>query len=147
MCEFFQSIQGNKKIRNLILRYIETCLCPIHFPQPLHTDKQTFIRIYKKKIHCVFLFIFIIFLILNFSRGEEYKQHVKCITEKEKYGGKNYQPKPSSNKGEIKQEKWIEVSVDFVFVKRIVLCAFYIFKVNNSCYIIKVFIIMVFLNK
>ncbi|GBN34897.1 Cell growth-regulating nucleolar protein [Araneus ventricosus] len=40
--------------------------------------------------------------------GDEYKQHIKCITENEKYGGKDYKPKESSNKGEIKQAKWIE---------------------------------------
>lgn len=96
-------------------------------PLAIACRQTTFFRIYKKKIHCVFLFIFINFFILIFFRGEEYKLHVKCITEKEKYGGKNYQPKPSSNKGEIKQEKWIEVSVDFVFVKIIMLCAFYNF--------------------
>ncbi|GFT44185.1 cell growth-regulating nucleolar protein [Nephila pilipes] len=40
--------------------------------------------------------------------GDDYKLHTKCITENEKYGGKNFVPKASSNKGEIKQEKWIE---------------------------------------
>ncbi|KAG8186697.1 hypothetical protein JTE90_014769 [Oedothorax gibbosus] len=40
--------------------------------------------------------------------GDDYKNHVKCVTEDERYGGKDYQPKASSNKGEIKQEKWIE---------------------------------------
>ncbi|GFW67763.1 cell growth-regulating nucleolar protein [Trichonephila clavipes] len=40
--------------------------------------------------------------------GNDYKLHVKCITENEKYGGKDYVPKPTSNKGELKQEMWIE---------------------------------------
>uniref|UniRef100_A0A2L2XZW8 Cell growth-regulating nucleolar protein n=1 Tax=Parasteatoda tepidariorum TaxID=114398 RepID=A0A2L2XZW8_PARTP len=40
--------------------------------------------------------------------GDDYKTHTKCVTEDEKYGGKNYTPKPSANKGEVKQEKWIE---------------------------------------
>ncbi|GFQ97423.1 cell growth-regulating nucleolar protein [Trichonephila clavata] len=40
--------------------------------------------------------------------GDDYKAHVKCITENEKYGGKDYVPKPTSNKGELKQEMWIE---------------------------------------
>lgn len=40
--------------------------------------------------------------------GNDFKFHVKCITENEKYGGKDYVPKPTSNKGEVKQEKWIE---------------------------------------
>ncbi|CAG0924838.1 unnamed protein product [Notodromas monacha] len=40
--------------------------------------------------------------------GDEFKEHTKCITENEKYGGKNYQAKPSANKGEKKQEAWTE---------------------------------------
>ncbi|CAG0900979.1 unnamed protein product [Darwinula stevensoni] len=40
--------------------------------------------------------------------GEEYSQHTKCITEEEKYEGNDFQPKPSQNKGEKKQEAWIE---------------------------------------
>ena len=39
---------------------------------------------------------------------DDYKQHAECKTENEIYEGKNYQPKPYSNKGEIKEEKWIE---------------------------------------
>ncbi|XP_037090267.1 cell growth-regulating nucleolar protein-like [Pollicipes pollicipes] len=40
--------------------------------------------------------------------GEEYKHHNKCITEDEKYAAKGWQPKSSANKGERKQEAWIE---------------------------------------
>lgn len=40
--------------------------------------------------------------------GDEYQQHIKCITEDEKYGGKNYKPKPGANKGELKQELWTQ---------------------------------------
>jgi len=40
--------------------------------------------------------------------GTEYEKHVKCITENEKYGGKNYVPKPGANKGEQKQEAWCQ---------------------------------------
>ncbi len=43
-------------------------------------------------------------------RGDEYKQHTKCISEEEKYSGKDYKPKPGANKGEAKQEKWTDVS-------------------------------------
>lgn len=50
-----------------------------------------------------------------YFRGDEYKEHTKCITEDQKYGGKDYQAKPSSNKGEVKQEKWIEVSKNISF--------------------------------
>jgi LYAR-type C2HC zinc finger len=47
--------------------------------------------------------------ISDFS-GVEYEKHTKCITEEEKYSGKNFKPKPGANKGEQKQEQWIEVS-------------------------------------
>ncbi|XP_074085901.1 cell growth-regulating nucleolar protein [Macrotis lagotis] len=38
--------------------------------------------------------------------GEEYKKHVKCIIEDQKYGGKGYEVKP--NKGDVKQQEWIQ---------------------------------------
>ncbi|BFY98279.1 hypothetical protein BsWGS_01319 [Bradybaena similaris] len=38
--------------------------------------------------------------------GNDYQTHTKCMTENEKYCGKNYVPK--INKGEAKQEQWIE---------------------------------------
>ncbi|XP_013405909.1 cell growth-regulating nucleolar protein [Lingula anatina] len=40
--------------------------------------------------------------------GEAYQEHVKCISEEEKYSGKNYKPKPGTNKGEVKQEQWTQ---------------------------------------
>ncbi|XP_003702189.1 uncharacterized protein LOC100879590 [Megachile rotundata] len=42
-------------------------------------------------------------------RGEEYVAHTKCITEAERYGGKDYVPKPGANKGERKQQEWINL--------------------------------------
>jgi len=42
--------------------------------------------------------------------GKEYEAHTKCISEEEKYSGKNYKPKPNANKGEIKQELWTQVA-------------------------------------
>lgn len=42
-------------------------------------------------------------------RGEDYNQHTKCISEEEKYSGKNYVPKSGANKGEQKQNQWLEV--------------------------------------
>lgn len=42
-------------------------------------------------------------------RGEEYIAHTKCVTEAERYGGKNYVPKPGANKGERKQQEWINL--------------------------------------
>ncbi|XP_066601273.1 uncharacterized protein C16C10.8 [Prorops nasuta] len=41
--------------------------------------------------------------------GEEFIEHTKCVTENERYGGKNYMPKPGANKGEKKQLQWINV--------------------------------------
>lgn len=41
-------------------------------------------------------------------RGNEYESHTKCISEEEKYSGKNYKPKPNANKGEVKQELWTQ---------------------------------------
>ncbi|KAM4613514.1 cell growth-regulating nucleolar protein [Polymixia lowei] len=38
--------------------------------------------------------------------GNEYKDHVKCISEDQKYGGKGYEAK--SNKGDVKQQQWIQ---------------------------------------
>lgn len=44
---------------------------------------------------------------LIISRGEEYLAHTKCLTEAERYGGKDYVAKPNANKGERKQQEWI----------------------------------------
>ncbi|KAM9814168.1 cell growth-regulating nucleolar protein [Neosynchiropus ocellatus] len=38
--------------------------------------------------------------------GDDYKDHVKCISEDQKYGGKNYEAK--ANKGDVKQQQWIQ---------------------------------------
>ncbi|XP_071568222.1 uncharacterized protein [Temnothorax nylanderi] len=42
-------------------------------------------------------------------RDDEYVAHTKCITEAERYGAKDYVPKPGANKGERKQQEWINV--------------------------------------
>ncbi|XP_014611267.1 PREDICTED: uncharacterized protein C16C10.8 [Polistes canadensis] len=42
-------------------------------------------------------------------REQEYVQHTKCITEAERYGGKNYVPKATANKGERKQQEWLKI--------------------------------------
>ncbi|XP_015600970.1 cell growth-regulating nucleolar protein [Cephus cinctus] len=41
--------------------------------------------------------------------ADEYVAHTKCITENERYGGKDYVPKPGTNKGEKKQQDWINI--------------------------------------
>ncbi|KAF1391323.1 hypothetical protein PFLUV_G00040930 [Perca fluviatilis] len=38
--------------------------------------------------------------------GDDYKNHVKCISEDQKYGGKGYEAK--ANKGDVKQQQWIQ---------------------------------------
>ncbi|XP_029907976.1 cell growth-regulating nucleolar protein [Myripristis murdjan] len=38
--------------------------------------------------------------------GDDYKNHIKCISEDQKYGGKGYEAK--SNKGDVKQQQWIQ---------------------------------------
>ena len=50
-----------------------------------------------------------------YFRGDDYQKHTKCISEEEKYSGKNYKPKPGANKGEAKQELWISVRF-FLFI-------------------------------
>ncbi|XP_053314252.1 cell growth-regulating nucleolar protein [Spea bombifrons] len=38
--------------------------------------------------------------------GEDYRTHLKCISEDQKYGGKGFEVK--SNKGDVKQQMWIQ---------------------------------------
>ncbi|KAM8808565.1 cell growth-regulating nucleolar protein [Eudromia elegans] len=38
--------------------------------------------------------------------GDDYKDHVKCISEDQKYGGKGFEAK--TNKGDAKQQEWIQ---------------------------------------
>lgn len=47
-------------------------------------------------------------------RGDEYKAHVKCISEAEKYSGKDYVAKPGQNKNERKQTEWVAMVQELV---------------------------------
>lgn len=38
--------------------------------------------------------------------GDDYKEHLKCISEDQKYGGKGFEAK--ANKGDVKQQQWME---------------------------------------
>ncbi|XP_030048457.1 cell growth-regulating nucleolar protein [Microcaecilia unicolor] len=38
--------------------------------------------------------------------GDDYKNHLKCMSEDQKYGGKGYEAK--TNKGDLKQQQWIQ---------------------------------------
>ncbi len=48
------------------------------------------------------------FFYLFYSR-DSYKEHIKCISEQEKYGGANYSAPTNMNKGEKKQNQWFEI--------------------------------------
>lgn len=41
-------------------------------------------------------------------KGDEFKEHTKCISEEEKYSAKGFVAKPNKNKGAQKQESWTE---------------------------------------
>ncbi|XP_034539123.1 cell growth-regulating nucleolar protein [Notolabrus celidotus] len=38
--------------------------------------------------------------------GDDYKNHIKCISEDQKYGGKGFEAK--ANKGDVKQQQWLQ---------------------------------------
>ncbi|NXR20461.1 LYAR protein, partial [Cinclus mexicanus] len=38
--------------------------------------------------------------------GDDYKEHVRCVSEDQKYGGKGFEAK--TNKGDAKQQEWIQ---------------------------------------
>lgn len=65
----------------------------------------------KGRVICVFAGELHLIPTISFSdfREQEYVAHTKCITEAEKYSGKDYVPKPSQNKGQRKQEAWIDI--------------------------------------
>lgn len=44
----------------------------------------------------------------DFTR-DSYKEHTKCMSEQEKYGGSNYSAPANMNKGEKKQNQWFEI--------------------------------------
>ncbi|OWF49528.1 cell growth-regulating nucleolar protein-like [Mizuhopecten yessoensis] len=46
--------------------------------------------------------------------GNDYQSHIKCISEEEKYSGKNYKPKANANKGDAKQELWLQQVQDAI---------------------------------
>ena len=41
--------------------------------------------------------------------GDSYMQHTSCISEAQKYQGHLYKEKPGQNKGELKQQAWLDV--------------------------------------
>jgi len=69
---------------------------------------------------------------MHFS-GSEYESHTKCISEEEKYSGKNYKPKPNANKGEIKQELWTQVFNCILFCITIKVECLVIYSLYFNC--------------
>lgn len=49
--------------------------------------------------------------------GEEYDAHTRCISEEEKYSGKDYVPKENKNAGQRKQDSWMEIVRDILASK------------------------------
>lgn len=45
-------------------------------------------------------------------RGQDYKTHLRCISENEKYGGKGFEAK--ANKGDVKQQLWLQKVQDAI---------------------------------
>ena len=39
--------------------------------------------------------------------AQSYSQHTQCVTELQRYSGKDYVPKANVNKGQKKQEAWV----------------------------------------
>lgn len=48
----------------------------------------------------------------DFDR-ESYNGHLQCITELQRYSGKDYVPKANANKGQKKQEAWVSLKSKF----------------------------------
>lgn len=42
-------------------------------------------------------------------RGQAYDAHTRCISEEQKYSGKDYVPKENQNAGQKKQDSWMEI--------------------------------------
>lgn len=42
----------------------------------------------------------------DFDEGS-FNLHTQCVTEAERYSGKDYKPKANQNKGQKKQEAWV----------------------------------------
>ncbi len=59
-----------------------------------------FIRIYLKR--------FLISPILDFNK-DTFSAHVQCMSEEQRYSGKDYVPKANQNKGQRKQEAWVDM--------------------------------------
>jgi len=43
------------------------------------------------------------------SSGDDYKTHTKCISEIERYSAKGWVPPANHNKGEKKQNEWMDI--------------------------------------
>lgn len=48
----------------------------------------------------------------DFDR-DTFSSHTQCVTELERYSGKDYVPKANQNKGQKKQEAWVRPGLIF----------------------------------
>ncbi len=62
-----------------------------------------------EKISRIIEFCFVLLCFNLFSSRDSHKEHTKCISEQEKYGGANYSAATNINKGEKKQNQWFEI--------------------------------------
>lgn len=75
--------------------------------------KQVVEKHYQQKCRRNPIFVSCMDCMKDFSE-QEYTLHIKCITEAEKYSGKDYVAKPSQNKGEKKQEAWTDLVANVI---------------------------------
>lgn len=67
-------------------------------------------------------------------RGDDYKEHVKCVSEDQKYGGKDFEVK--TNKGDAKQQEWIQVRF-LLYTDMINNCSLQPLKIQEKLYWVK----------
>lgn len=74
--------------------------------------KNTVEKHYNTKCRGGRIFITCIDCLKDFN--ENYVDHTKCITELERYSGKDYVANPGQNKGERKQKQWVDLVHDII---------------------------------
>lgn len=76
----------------------------------MSTCSKTFVyRLWKRFRVGLIIIVDLISSSNRFSSRNSYKEHTKCVTEQEKYGGANYSAPTNMNKGEKKQNQWFEI--------------------------------------
>lgn len=62
----------------------------------------------KHKFRCKFISVSCMDCHKDFDEST-FNLHTQCVTEAERYSGKDYKPKPNQNKGQKKQEAWVRL--------------------------------------